>query len=147
VLADAHKREYDRFILRATNRSKALWQIIKRESGNGHKINPNTFEAGTMSISNPEFIPYKFNSFFVEVAGKMLNQNKNCKPDYVAVCENTSLSILIFLAPVTEEEVLNVISNLKGELSAGYDKIPEKIVMFGAQSITKPLTFIFNLSL
>jgi hypothetical protein len=83
-----------------------------------------------MSISNPQFIPYQFNSFFVEVAGKMLNQDR--KPDYVPVCENT-LSNLSFLAPVTEEEVLNVISNLKGKLCA--------------QSNTKPLTFIFNLSL
>jgi hypothetical protein len=100
-----------------------------------------------MSISNPQFTPYQFNSFFVEVAGKMLNQNKDRKPDCVPVCDNTWLSNSIFLAPFTEEEVLNVISNLKGKLSAGYDKILEKIVKLSAQSIIKSLTFIFNLSL
>jgi hypothetical protein len=67
VLPDGHKRENDRFILRSTNRSKALWQIIKKESGNGHKINLNTLEAGAMSISNPQFIPYQFNSFLLKL--------------------------------------------------------------------------------
>jgi hypothetical protein len=89
-----------------------------------------------MSISNPQFIPYQFNSFFVEVAGKMLNENKDHKLDYVPVCENTSLSNLIFLASVMEEEVLNIISNLKAKLSGGYGEIPEKIVEFSAQSTT-----------
>jgi hypothetical protein len=70
VLNVAHKRENDRFILRSTNRSKALWQIIKKESGIGQKINYNTIDAGAMSTSNPQLIPYQFNSFFVDVVKK-----------------------------------------------------------------------------
>jgi hypothetical protein len=48
VLADARKRENDRFILKSTNCSKALWQIINKESGNALKINHKTFDVDSM---------------------------------------------------------------------------------------------------
>jgi hypothetical protein len=99
----------------------------KKGIRNRPKINYNTTEAGAMSISNPQFIPYQFNSFFVEVAGKMVNQNKDCNPDYVPVCKNNSFPNLL----------LNVTNNLKGKLSAGYDDIPEKIVKLSIQSFKK----------
>jgi hypothetical protein len=67
----------------------------------------------------------------------MVNQNKDHKPDYV--CNNTSFSNSIFLAPVTEGEGLNMTSNLRGKLSAGYDEIPEKIVKLSIQSIKKTI--------
>jgi hypothetical protein len=68
-------------------------------------------------------------------------------PFYRWWCKNTSFSNSIFLAPVIERDVLNVTNNLKGKLSSCYDYIPEKIVKLSIQSIIKPLTFIFNLSL
>jgi hypothetical protein len=34
VISEAQKRENDRIISRAVNHTKALWQIIKKESGN-----------------------------------------------------------------------------------------------------------------
>jgi hypothetical protein len=58
VLTVACKRENDRFIVRSTNRLIALWQIIKKESGIGQKLNYNTIDAGAMSTSNP--IVYSF---------------------------------------------------------------------------------------
>jgi hypothetical protein len=78
---------------------------------------------------------------------KMVHQNTDRKPHYAPVCKNTLFSNLIFLAPVTEREVLNVTNNLKRKLSAGYDDMPEKIVKLSLQSIKNPLTFMFNLSL
>jgi hypothetical protein len=53
----------------------------------------------------------------------------------------------MFLAPVTEDEVLNVTSKLKGKSSAGYDEIPEMLVKDSIQFTKKLLPFIFNISL
>jgi hypothetical protein len=53
----------------------------------------------------------------------------------------------MFLAPITEGQVLNVTSKLKGTFSAGYDEILERLVKDSIQFIKKPLTFIFNISL
>jgi hypothetical protein len=69
VLTVTRKRESDRFILRSTNRSNASWQIIKKESGIGQKINYNTIDAGAMSTYYPQLI--QFNSFFVDVVEKI----------------------------------------------------------------------------
>jgi hypothetical protein len=48
---------------------------------------------------------------------------------------------------ITEDDVQNLVSKLKGKFSAGYDEIPEKLVKECIQFIKKPLTFIFNISL
>ncbi|PNF39982.1 hypothetical protein B7P43_G15963 [Cryptotermes secundus] len=147
VLADARKKENDRFIQKSTNRSKALWQIINFESGKAFKINYKTSDVDSMTDLDPLLTPGHFNSFFVEIAGKMVNQLNDQKPKYDQACKVTPFSKSIFFVPITENEVLSVTSKLKGKLSAGYDEIPEKLVKFSIQPICKPLTFIFNLSL
>ena len=53
----------------------------------------------------------------------------------------------MFVSPITEEEVQNLVSKLKEKFSAGYDEILEKLVKECIQFIKKPLTFIFNKSL
>jgi hypothetical protein len=35
---------------------------------------------------------------------------------------------VLFLSPVTEEEILQVTSKLKTKITAGFDEIPDKIV-------------------
>jgi hypothetical protein len=54
---------------------------------------------------------------------------------------------LLFLAPATEEEVLQIANKLKMKSLAGYDEIPDMIVKQCIQTIKKPSTFIINLSL
>jgi hypothetical protein len=53
---------------------------------------------------------------------------------------------VLFLTPVTEEEVLQITSKLKTKISAGFDNILDILVKQCIQTIIKPLTFIFNLS-
>jgi hypothetical protein len=47
----------------------------------------------------------------------------------------------MFVSPITEDEVQNVVSKLKGKLSAGYDEIPEKLVKECIQFIKKTINF------
>ncbi|PNF26486.1 hypothetical protein B7P43_G14318 [Cryptotermes secundus] len=54
---------------------------------------------------------------------------------------------MMFVAPITEEEVLNVTGKLKNKYSSGFDEIPASLIKHCIQFINKPLTFIFNLSL
>jgi hypothetical protein len=39
VIREAKKRENDRHIANATNRTKAMWQVINKEAGKIHKMN------------------------------------------------------------------------------------------------------------
>jgi hypothetical protein len=43
----------------------------------------------------------------------------------------------MFLAQITEDEVLNVTSKLKRKFSAGWDEIPERLVKESIQYIKK----------
>jgi hypothetical protein len=64
VISEAQKRENDRIILRSTNHIKALWQIIKKESGNCHKTNQNiSLEMGSLLVTNAQYISYQFNAY------------------------------------------------------------------------------------
>jgi hypothetical protein len=87
--------------------------------------------------------------FFEEIADRLLNQNMDSKfgPDTI---NNRILNCnSMFLAPITEDEVLNVTSKLKGKFSAGYGHILETLVKYSIHFIkkTSAVTFIFNISL
>jgi hypothetical protein len=51
------------------------------------------------------------------------------------------------IIPVTETEVIKIITSLKNKNSLGYDGISNKIVKCCANLISKPLTYICNYSL
>jgi hypothetical protein len=48
---------------------------------------------------------------------------------------------------VTEIEVENVVKDLKGEVTAGFDEVPDYVVKQCTQFIKKPLVNIYNASL
>jgi len=52
----------------------------------------------------------------------------------------------MFVSPITELEIKNVIRRLKGNYAAGCDEIPEVLVKHCSEYIAKPLTHVFNLS-
>jgi len=53
----------------------------------------------------------------------------------------------MFVYPVTEDELNQVVSNLKGKSATGFDQIPELLVKEYIHSIKKPLIFTFNVSI
>jgi hypothetical protein len=50
------------------------------------------------------------------------------------------------IIPVTEIEVIDIIKSLKNKNSSGYDGISNNTLKYCVNEISKPLTFIFNLS-
>jgi hypothetical protein len=53
----------------------------------------------------------------------------------------------MFLFPVTEIEVEEVVKVVKGKLTAGFDEVPDCVVKQCTQFIEKPLVNIYNASL
>jgi hypothetical protein len=51
------------------------------------------------------------------------------------------------LIPVTECDVRDIIKSLKNKNSSGYDGISNNILKYCINEISKPLTYIFNLSI
>jgi hypothetical protein len=60
VISKARKRENDKIILRSANHTKALWQIIKKESENLKKTNQNiSLKLDSKIVTNPQYISDK----------------------------------------------------------------------------------------
>ena len=62
---------------------------------------------------------------------------------------NTSLTptrTVLFLDPITENELANELKNMDPNRSPGYDDLSTKMIQLNAKQISKPLTHIFNLT-
>ena len=53
----------------------------------------------------------------------------------------------MFVYPVTEDELNQAVSKLKGKSATGFDQIPEFLIKECIQYMKEPLIFIFNVSI
>jgi hypothetical protein len=79
---------------------------------------------------------------FLGIADELLNQNNrnfSChQPNQkINCCAN-----VIFISPVTENEVECATKHLKGKFPAGYDKIPERLVKHYIDYIKKHVSYL-----
>jgi hypothetical protein len=88
-----------------------------------------------MIVTNPQYISHQFNAFFIENVDRPINRNKDCKFGHDTASNKIINFNSIFLAPITEGEVLNVTSKLRGKFLAAYDETPEKLVKESIQFI------------
>jgi len=149
VIREAKRWQNDKHILHENYKSKAVWQIINRETGRTSlnrediKINWNSEE-----ITNPETVAELFNSYFCKISEELLKKNRKNMPNYekqyLKIKESTKT---MFLIPVTENEVEKVAKGLKNKSSAGIDEIPDCVVKQCIIQLKKPLTNIYNASL
>jgi len=96
-------------------------------------------------MSNPRAIAELFNSYFVEIAEKLTDQNSGMHATY----NMTNIKIntypqTIFINPVSENKVDKVVKNLKGKCSWGFDNVTDSIVKKCVQFIKKQLADICN---
>jgi hypothetical protein len=147
VMKEAKRRENDRYVLRAKNRTKAMWHIINKAVGKSLQFDQKSeLNNGSVTISDPQKVADMMNSFFVGIVDDLLNQNScniniQTAKESINYCPNS-----IFLLPVTESEIECVTKSLKGKSSPGFDDIPESLVKQCIQYIKKPLTHIHNIS-
>jgi hypothetical protein len=149
VIREAKRRENSRYILNANNKTKAVLQIINKEIGkstvNNKKIEIN---GGSNKIISPKVVAELFNSYFVEIVEKLVEQNSEVYATYkMTKLKLNTCSETIFIKPVSEDEVEKVVKNLKGKLLAGIDEVPDLVVKKCMNSTKKPLTDICNGSL
>ena len=77
IIGEAKKGENDRYIEAASNRSRATWKIINKESGIRKVQNDEIkLKIGKEIISNPTEIAEKMNEFFTNTAVNLVKQNR-----------------------------------------------------------------------
>ena len=143
IIREVRKRENDRYIESASNKSRAIWKIINKESGKMRDDDYDTqLTTGKEPVSNQTDITEKLNEFFTNSVVELVKQNtkKGSDTNLHQIVKYSPKSI--FILPTTEHEVANLAKTLKGKQSAGYDDIPERIVKQCIHVIKKPDTYL-----
>jgi hypothetical protein len=105
VLNEARRKESDRYVMAAKNKSKALWNLINKESGKSQQNQNIMIKQGQDLITNPRMVAASFNRYFTEVVENLvLQRNKDGTrsktKSHIQRCTAT-----MFVAPVTVQEM------------------------------------------
>ena len=87
-----------------------------------------------------------FNYFFVNLGPNLANKIPDSQTEFHAFLKSRN-SQSLFFAPVVEEEIKDIISNLNNKKSSGYDGITNFLLKNIINEIISPLTYILNQSL
>ena len=88
-----------------------------------------------------------FNKFFVDIGTHLSSLIEPCPGTKPTDFVKSKVSQSMYIQPVTEQEVLDIVSECKSKSSYGHDEISMKTVKHIIKQIVKPLTHIFNRSL
>lgn len=135
----------------AGNNFKKIWRTIncatnsKSAKTSLSKITMRDEEGGVI-IDNEEKANL-FNAFFTNIGSEMAKKIKCGNPGMLKkIGSNKIVRESIFLTPVTENEIIEVIGSLKNDTSAGPDAIQVKLIKAIHIHITKPICHIINLA-
>ena len=107
---------------------------------------PNKKIINDVLIDDKKLIADKFNDFFVNIGPELA---KAIPPGIRKVTEYLTgdFQKSMFFTPTTEQEMKDIISNLKNTDSVGHDRIPTKLLKFCCAELSPILTDINNASL
>ena len=144
ILRQAEKDYYSAKIIEAKDNIAKTWKIIGKMTNKNctNKNTINKLEAGNIAITDPLAIAEKFNDFFVNIGSnlvKQIPQSTKTPNDFLMgdYCN------LMFFAPTTTEEILDIIRNLKNSNSVGQDNIPVKLIK-SCDSLLAPILVEIN---
>ena len=113
LVKEAKKRYNEKFILSSKNKTKGIWQVINRETGNFPHNNYNMqLQNSNEIITDPQLISEKFNSYFIDTVNGLLNKDGH-NPMWAFQYDIGTCSSSMFASPITEIEIKNIISKLK----------------------------------
>ena len=151
------KKEFVRGTIEDNKHSiKKLWKALKG-LGMGAKTKAQNVNIGLLDEKNEicfekSFVANKFNTFFCEVASKLVELlppyqaiNKVDLRNFYSKC-NVKDNMFKF-SVVSEEEICKLLSAINPCKATGQDGISTKFIRDSAQVITEPITYIINLSL
>jgi len=124
------------------------WKTINNVIGRNKqsKVQSKFVNSKGENITNPQTISNDFNDFFVNIGPKLASKIKSNGKKYYDYMKNP-VQDSFFMSPITEEEIIKIISKFDQNKSPGHDDIGNFIIKRVAHEISKPLTIIFNQSI
>ena len=99
-----------------------------------------------VTVANPAEMADVFNNYFVDICTTLSRNIPEPNKRFQYFLKNPNPKT-IFLTPITEYEVKNIVNNLKPKKSPGCDELTNFVIKRVINEILTPLTFIFNQSL
>ena len=126
---------------------KKTWDGIKSiiNISNMKSMSPSSLNIDNKLNTNPVDIANCFNDYFSTIGSKLANNIFPSKHDHMYFLKSTN-PMSFFLNPVSEIEILNLISTLNNSKASGPYSIPTDIFKVIKNIIAHPLTEIINLS-
>lgn len=135
------KNNYFKESLRNTQgNAKATWKILNTILG---KLKANKCDFIDIDCDATD-IPDAFNRQFLEV-GNNREAARAVPPDAHRQYLTAALNASIYLTPTTQQEIKNILDNLKCT-AAGIDDIPPKLLKLTSTTIAAPLSYLINLA-
>lgn len=138
IMKLTQKSRNDYTIKMATNKSKATWNILNKNTFNKP---PNAYikkvKQNNIILTNPKDIAESFNDFFINQAKPASSSNNNS-----IKWHNPNSMVML---PSTPDDIFKIINSLKNTYSTGFDGIATKVIKHVADIISPVLSHIMNL--
>lgn len=131
------------------NDSKKIWQIINDQQGKSHthSVIPSQLVYKNGLLKNDKEIADGFNDFFSTIGPLTASTIPPTDRSYTSYLRSLPrCADTLFIDPVTREEVIQIITDLKNSNSSGLDKLPTKLVKNTKTALSNPLMILINKS-
>jgi len=147
LLKISRKDYYTNLLITENGSQQQIWKVYAELVGRKNKKKSQDIKnllIDGKKITGDTNIANAFNTYFANIGSELANSfpKNNAFSKYL----NEQHANTMFLSPVTEAELAIEISKLSWKKSAGLDNISPRLVKLSMQSITNPLTHIYNLS-
>jgi len=126
----------------STNKSKTSWNIADNETGTAanKKIIQTEFKLGSKIISTKQSHKF-FNSHILDYVDELITQQPNSESAMFSVRKSFHYEFpQIINIPVTETEIICIVSSLKNTTLYGFDGLYNKILKLHRSQISKYIT-------
>ena len=145
-IREAKRLYYVRIFNIYKNDIKKTWSIINEGLKHNSKCNTqSTFILDNRMINDPEEIANSFNNYFINIGYLLSEQIRAVRPytEYLHTPTNKRFKFI----PITEEQVVKIINNLKNKSSYGHDGISNKLIKSSKEVLSKSICLLINQTL
>ena len=147
VLRKAKYFYWNDSIAKSADNPKQMWKVINSACNKNKKSDLiDKIKVGENIISDPQLITNIFNNHFAEVGTKVADSIPESDKDFGDYLPPPSPESM-FLRPVNEFEIRDIISQVANKDSCDNNGISFKLIKQVSNYIAKPLSHIFNISI
>ena len=137
------KRYYDDRFRHLISNKKSFFEELKKLAGRTKCRRRIDLKTSDGVISHDQQVADFFNSYFSTIGSTIQSPSPPGNPETPGASMN---SLSMFLTPVTNREIYEILMNLNSNKSPGLDGISAKVLKLMAPAITSILTSLVNLS-